>query len=204
MWSSGLCFPESRGKREAGGRGGRFQGEEGRFSGYDPAYAREDESCRYMREIHQMAVTGRPIIEAMGTRMPMPGWDDILILGAQLNPPPLDEHAQVDTTTVIGRHAKKPLVLQNPVYISHMSFGALSKETKVALARGTAMAGSAMCSGEGGILPEEMAAAEKYIFEYVPNLYSVTPENLRNADAIEIKVGQGTKPGMGAICRGIR
>lgn len=164
---------------------------------YDPAYAREDESCRYMREIHQMAVTGRPIIEAMGTRMPMPGWDDILILGAQLNPPPLDEHAQVDTTTVIGRHAKKPLVLQNPVYISHMSFGALSKETKVALARGTAMAGSAMCSGEGGILPEEMAAAEKYIFEYVPNLYSVTPENLRNADAIEIKVGQGTKPGMG-------
>ncbi len=59
------------------------------------------------------------------------------------------------------------------------------------------MAGTAMCSGEGGILPEERAAAEKYIFEYVPNLYSVTPENLKNADAIEIKIGQGTKPGMG-------
>ena len=173
------------------------RGGEGNPLDYDPAYAREDEGCRYMKEIHQMAVTGKPIIEAMGTRMPMPGWDDILILGAQLNPPPLDEHAEVDTTTVIGRHAKKPLVLENPVYISHMSFGALSKETKVALARGTAMAGSAMCSGEGGILPEEMEAAEKYIFEYVPNLYSVTPENLRNADAIEIKVGQGTKPGMG-------
>ncbi|MCH5275059.1 MAG: alpha-hydroxy-acid oxidizing protein [Lachnospiraceae bacterium] len=164
---------------------------------YPAAYARRDESCRYMKEIHQMAVSGKSIIEAMGTQMPMPSWDDILILGAQLNPPPLMEHDEVDTETVIGKHAKKPMVLKNPVYISHMSFGALSKETKVALAKGSAMAGSAMCSGEGGILPEEMAAADKYIFEYVPNKYSVTPENLKNADAIEIKIGQGTKPGMG-------
>ena len=164
---------------------------------YPAEYARRDESCRYMKEIHEMAVSGKSIIEAMGTRMPMPSWDDILILGAQLNPPPLMEHDEVDTTTVIGKHAKKPMVLNNPVYVSHMSFGALSKETKVALARGSAMAGSAMCSGEGGILPEEMAAADKYIFEYVPNRYSVTPENLQNADAIEIKIGQGTKPGMG-------
>lgn len=152
---------------------------------------------RYMKEIQQMAATGEPIIEAMGTGMPMPGWDDILILGAQLNPAPLDEHADVDITTVIGKHAKKPMVLSGPVYISHMSFGALSKEAKVALAKGSAMAKTAMCSGEGGILPEEMEAANKYIFEYVPNLYSVTPENLKNADAIEIKIGQGTKPGMG-------
>ena len=164
---------------------------------YPAAYARRDESCRYMKEIHQMAVSGKPIIEAMGTRMKMPSWDDILILGAQLNPPPLMEHDEVDTETIIGKHAEKPMVLKNPVYISHMSFGALSKETKVALAKGSAMAGSAMCSGEGGILPEEMAAADKYIFEYVPNKYSVTPENLKNADAIEIKIGQGTKPGMG-------
>lgn len=152
---------------------------------------------RYMKEIQQMAATGEPIIEAMGTGMPMPGWDDILILGAQLNPAPLDEHADVDITTVIGKHAKKPMILSGPVYISHMSFGALSKEAKVALAKGSAMAKTAMCSGEGGILPEEMEAAHKYIFEYVPNLYSVTPENLKNADAIEIKIGQGTKPGMG-------
>lgn len=164
---------------------------------YPSEYARTDESCRYMGEIHQMARTGKPIIEAMGTRMPMPNWDDILLLGAQLNPPPLDEHAPVDTTTIIGKHAKKPMVLENPVYISHMSFGAMSRETKVALAKGSAMAKTAMCSGEGGILPEEMEAAYKYIFEYVPNLYSVTPENLRNADAIEVKIGQGTKPGMG-------
>ena len=164
---------------------------------YDSQLAREDKTCRYMSEIHEMAVTGKPIIEAMGTKMSMPGWDEILILGAQLNPPPLNAHTEVNTVTVIGKNAKKPMILENPVYISHMSFGAISKETKIALAKGSAMAGSAMCSGEGGILPEEMAAADKYIFEYVPNLYSVTPENLRNADAIEIKIGQGTKPGMG-------
>lgn len=86
-----------------------------------------------------------------------------MILGAQLDPMPLDEYAPVDTTTVIGKRAKKPLVLENPVYISHMSFGALSREAKISLAKGSAAVGSAMCSGEGGILPEEMAAADKYI-----------------------------------------
>ena len=164
---------------------------------YPKEYRRQDGNVRYMAQIHEMAMTGKPIIEAMGTQMAMPGWDDILLLGAQLNPPPLEEHAHVDTTTVIGPNAKKPLVLSHPVYISHMSFGALSKEAKVSLAKGSALAHTAMCSGEGGILPEEREAAEKYIFEYVPNLYSVTPENLRRADAVEIKIGQGTKPGMG-------
>lgn len=164
---------------------------------YPNEYKRIDKDCRYMEEIHRMAVTGKPMIEAMGTKMTMPNWDDILILGAQLNPPPLEEHATVITTTVIGKHAKKPMILENPVYISHMSFGALSKETKISLAKGSAMAHTAMCSGEGGILPEEREAAYKYIFEYVPNLYSVTKENLQRADAIEIKIGQGTKPGMG-------
>ena len=164
---------------------------------YDPKYARQDSSCRYMKEIHEMAVSGKTIIDAMGTKMAMPNWDEILILGAQLNPPPLMEHDPVNITTVIGKHAKKPMVLDGPVYISHMSFGAMSKEMKVALAEGSAMARTAMCSGEGGILPEEKAAAYRYIFEYVPNKYSVTPENLQEADAIEIKIGQGTKPGMG-------
>lgn len=169
--------------------------------GVDLHYSKEtrktDSNYRYMKEIHEMAVTGRSAIEAMGTQMKMPGWDDILVLGAQLNPPPLEEHADVSLQTVIGKHAKKPMVLDMPVYISHMSFGALSRETKIALAKGSAMAGTAMCSGEGGILPEEKAAAHKYIFEYVPNLYSVTTENLTTSDAIEIKIGQGTKPGMG-------
>lgn len=166
---------------------------------YLKEYERSDKSSRYMDEIHQMAVTGKQIIGSMGTKMYIPNWDDILILGNQLNPPPLDEFAEVDTVTIIGKNAKKPMRLENPVYISHMSFGALSKETKIALAKGSAMAKTAMCSGEGGILPEEMNTSYKYIFEYVPNLYSVTKENLQNSDAIEIKIGQGSKPGMGGL-----
>ncbi len=164
---------------------------------YDSATERHDPSARYMAEIHEMAVTGKSIGGAMSTKMPMPNWDDILLLGAQLNPPPLHDGDAVDTVTVIGKHAKKPMVLQSPIYISHMSFGALSREVKIALAKGSAMAKTAMCSGEGGILPEEKQAAYKYIFEYIPNQYSVTDENLRTSDAIEIKIGQGTKPGMG-------
>ena len=164
---------------------------------YDNNFYRIDKSCRYMEEIHQMAVSGKSIGGSMGTTMPMPNWDDILILGAQLNPPPLNEEDNVETMTVIGKNAKRPMILQNPVYISHMSFGALSKEIKIALAKGSSMAKTAMCSGEGGILPEERENSYKYIFEYIPNKYSVTDENLRNADAIEIKIGQGTKPGMG-------
>lgn len=167
----------------------------------DLSYPKEtrktDSDYRYMKEIQEMAVTGKSAIEAMGTRMNMPNWDDVLILGAQLNPMPLDEHADVSLKTVIGKHAKQPMTLAMPVYISHMSFGALSKETKIALAKGSASVETAMCSGEGGVLPEEKAAACKYIFEYVPNMYSVTTENLKTSDAIEIKIGQGTKPGMG-------
>lgn len=164
---------------------------------YDARYVRHDASCRYMEEIHEMAVSGRSIGDAMSTRMPVPGWDSILFLGAQLNPPPLNDDDPVCTTVVIGKNAKRPMILDSPVYISHMSFGALSREIKIALAKGSAMARTAMCSGEGGILPEEREAAYKYIFEYIPNKYSVTDENLRSADAIEIKIGQGTKPGMG-------
>ncbi|AXU78290.1 TPA: glutamate synthase-related protein [Clostridioides difficile] len=158
---------------------------------------RDDEVEKHMDIIHEMAVTGKSIIEPMRTKLPVISWDDILIMGAQLNPLPLNEHDEVNTTTIIGKKAKKPMIIENPVYISHMSFGALSKELKIALAKGAAQNKTAMCSGEGGILPEEKEASYKYIFEYVPNKYSVNEENLKNSDAIEIKIGQGTKPGMG-------
>ena len=151
---------------------------------YDPQFARHDTSNRYMAEIHEMAVTGKSISGAMGTKMKMPNWDDILILGAQLNPPPLLDEEEVCTTVVLGKNAKRPLVAENPIFVTHMSFGALSRETKIALAKATAMAGSVEESGEGGIVPEEQAAAKKFIFEYIPNKYSVTKENLMKADAI--------------------
>jgi len=156
-----------------------------------------DEKETRMADIHEMAATGRTIIAPMRTQLPIPAWDEILIMGAQLDPMPLLEDAAVSTATVIGKGAKQPMELDMPVYITHMSTGALSPEGKVALARGSAAAKTAMCSGEGGIYPPEREAAYKYIFEYVPNQYSVTDENLKNADAIEIKIGQGTKPGMG-------
>ncbi len=174
-----------KGKEESGGLA------------YDSAFLRHDGTDRYMEEIHRMAVEGKTIHAAMSTKRKMPSWDDILILGAQLNPMPLQDDEAVNTLTVIGKNAKRPMLLSGPVYISHMSFGALSREVKIALSKGSAMAKTAMCSGEGGILPEEKEAAYRYIFEYVPNRYSVTEENLRTAGAIEIKIGQGTKPGMG-------
>jgi glutamate synthase domain-containing protein 2/rubredoxin len=173
-------------------------GDSGDAFGIPDEYRRlEDELEVHMADIHQMAETGKPIIEPMRTRKPSPSWDDILIKGAQLAKFPLNREVPVNSQTVIGPRAKVPLVIETPVYVTHMSFGALSKEAKMALAQGSAAVKTAMCSGEGGILPESMERSHKYIFEYVPNQYSVTEENLRRVDAIEIKIGQSAKPGMG-------
>lgn len=167
-------------------------------------HLRKDSNIRYMNTIHEIAVTGESPIASMCTLMEMPNWDDILILGCQLNPHPLENDVPVNTQTIIGKNAEKPMVLETPIYVTHMSYGALSKETKIALAKGTAMAKTAVCSGEGGILPEELNNSYKYIFEYVPNQYSVTDENLQKSSAIEIKIGQGTKPGLGGQLQGAK
>jgi len=156
-----------------------------------------DDLERHMSDIHTMATTGQSIIEPMRTRKKTFSWDDLLFKGAQLAKLPLNEHEPVRTETVIGPAAQHPLIIDAPVYVSHMSFGALSREIKIALAKGSAAVGTAICSGEGGILEEEFESAHKYIFEYVPNRYSVTEENLQRVDAIEIKIGQSAKPGMG-------
>jgi glutamate synthase domain-containing protein 2 len=140
----------------------------------------------------------------MRTRKPVVSWDDILVMGAQLARMPLNDDEAVTTRTVIGPAARNPLVIETPVYVSHMSFGALSKEAKLALAMGSAAAETAMCSGEGGIVPDALAAAHRYIFEYVPNRYSVTDENLKKVDAVELKIGQSAKPGMGGHLPGAK
>ena len=156
-----------------------------------------DDTEDWMKDIHEMAATGHSIHEPMRTKLPVVSWNDILIKGAQLNPMPLPHDAEVSTKTVIGKNAAQPMELDVPLMVSHMSYGALSKEAKTALAKGSGMVGAGMCSGEGGILPESREAAHKYIFEYVPNQYSVNEDNLKNVDAIEIKIGQSAKPGMG-------
>ena len=157
-----------------------------------------------MDDIHAMADSGRSASAAMDTLLPVQKFDDILILGGQLAHPPKDDGAEVDIGTVIGPNAEKPLVLDAPVFVSHMSFGALSKTAKVALAKGSAMARTAMCSGEGGVLMDEMRSSYRYIYEYPPNGYSFTDEVMAGSSAIEIKIGQGTKPGMGGHLPGAK
>jgi glutamate synthase domain-containing protein 2/rubredoxin len=161
----------------------------------DPRLVRKDGGV--IDEIRFMSYTGKGPSSAMETLMPVPGFEDILFLGAQLASRPLDYDTDVDLRTVIGKKAKRPMDLSMPIYISHMSFGALSGRAKIALARGSAAVGTAMCSGEGGALYDEMMSSHRYIYEFIPNRYSFTQETLDNSHAIEIKIGQGTKPGMG-------
>ncbi|HAH93411.1 MAG TPA: FMN-binding glutamate synthase family protein [Dielma fastidiosa] len=158
---------------------------------------RNDEIETAMDLIHEMAAEGKSRIDAMRTQKPIINFDDVLIMGGQLANPPLLDDEEVCTQTIIGSHALKPMVLDHAVYISHMSFGALSKEAKTALAIGSSAVKTAECGGEGGVLKEEKAHAYQYIFEYIPNKYSLTDENLQTSGAIEIKIGQGCKPGMG-------
>lgn len=163
-----------------------------------------DDVETHMADIHRIAVTGSSIIEPMRARKAGASWDDILIRGAQLATLPLDPDEPVNTRTVIGPRARQPLVIETPIYVTHMSFGALSAEMQTAIARGTAALGTAMGSGEGGILPQALADARRFIFEYVPNRYSVSDENLQRADAIEMKIGQSAKPGMGGHLPGAK
>ncbi len=167
-----------------------------RILSYDPSQL-ESSHESYLADIHQMAETGQSIIEPMQSKKPVISWDDILIQGAQLARIPLNHDEPVSTVTTIGPRAALPLTISTPLYISHMSFGALSKEAKKALALGSKAMQTAIGSGEGGILPESLENAYKYIFEYVPNRYSVSEENLQRVDAVEIKFGQSAKPGMG-------
>lgn len=168
---------------------------EGSDISVDPALVRRDGGV--MDDIHAMAETGRSVDGAMETLEPVPDFRDILFLGAQLTPMPCDTDSDVSIRTVIGKGAKRPMELESPVFVSHMSFGALSGRAKIALAKGSAMAGTAMCSGEGGALWDEMVASHRYIFEFIPNRYSFNDLTLEHCSAIEIKIGQGTKPGMG-------
>lgn len=171
---------------------------------YDDFVRTNDALERHMDDIHRMAESGESIIEPMRTTIPTFTWDEILIKGSQIAQLPVSEHEAVAVQTVIGPHAPKPLVIETPLFVTHMSFGALSKEAKIALARGSAAAQTATCSGEGGILPESLESSYRYIFEYVPNQYSVTDEYLQKVDAIEIKLGQSAKPGMGGHLPGVK
>ncbi|MBW2455228.1 MAG: alpha-hydroxy-acid oxidizing protein [Deltaproteobacteria bacterium] len=165
---------------------------------YLAAWRRPDDDLepRFAR-LQSLATTGKTDISAMGTHQPMVGWDALLFYGAQLDRLPLDTGEDVQTRTVIGPGAAKPLELGIPFYVSHMSFGALSKEAKIALARGAAAVDTAIGSGEGGLLAEERDHARHYIYELGTAPFSRKDESIRAADAVEIKIGQAAKPGLG-------
>ena len=154
----------------------------------------------WMDDIIAMANGSGSLVASMGTRLPGPRWDDILFIGSSLSRLPTDTNAPVLLETVIGAErpeVTKPLVLSMPVFVTHMSFGALSSQAKQALAYGAKEMGTAIGSGEGGVLPEELAAAGGYIYEYVPNRYSAVDEVFSAVSAIEIKISQASKPGLG-------
>jgi glutamate synthase domain-containing protein 2 len=135
---------------------------------------------------------------AMGVpRKDLPHWDDIQILPAQMARKPLLDDQSVATGVVIGPRAAKPLHLDIPVFVSDMSFGALSEEAKTALARGAEMAGTGICSGEGGMLPEEKAENSRYFYELASARFGWRPELVEDVQAFHFKGGQGAKTGTG-------
>ena len=135
---------------------------------------------------------------AMGVpRATLPQWDDIQILTAQLATKPLAEDVEVGTELVIGPNAKRPLRLRMPIFVSDMSFGALSEEAKTALAKGAEMAGTGIASGEGGMLPEENAANSRYLFELGSAKFGYSEDVLHRIQAFHFKAGQAAKTGTG-------
>jgi len=137
-------------------------------------------------------------VDSMGVpRDELPSWDDLQILTAQLQKAPLLDDDPVGTEVVIGPNAQKPLKLKIPLFVSDMSFGALSEPAKIALARGAELAGTGICSGEGGMLPEEQQANSRYFYELASARFGFSWDKLSDVQAFHFKGGQGAKTGTG-------
>lgn len=144
-------------------------------------------------------------MDAMGVpRDKLPQWDDIQLLTAQLHKAPLLDDAAVSTQVVIGPDAKKPLILDRPLLVSDMSFGALSEEAKIALAMGAEQAGTGICSGEGGVLPDEQSANSRYFYELASARFGYSMELVKNSQAFHFKCGQAAKTGTGGHLPGTK
>ena len=130
-------------------------------------------------------------------RTTLPKWEDIQFLPAQLAKRPLLDHEPVKTQVVIGRNAARPLVLEMPVFVSDMSFGALSREAKIALSMGAELSGTGICSGEGGMLPEEQENNSRYFYELASGKFGFSWDKVKKAQAFHFKGGQGAKTGTG-------
>ena len=155
-------------------------------------------------DIRRAAATGIYDIRGGGAKRRVPHFDDLLFLGASISRYPLEGYRETCATSVtLGtRFASKPIELAIPVTIAGMSFGALSGPAKEALGRGATAAGTSTTTGDGGMTEEERGHSDKLVYQYLPSRYGMNPDDLRRADAIEIVVGQGAKPGGGGMLLG--
>ena len=157
-----------------------------------------------MAEIRRAAETGIYDIRGFGAKRKLPHFDDLLFLGASMSRYPLEGYREACATKVVlgTRFAKKPIIIDTPVTIAGMSFGALSANAKEALGRGASAVGTSTTTGDGGMTPEERGQSDKLVYQYLPSRYGMNPDDLRKADAIEIVLGQGAKPGGGGMLLG--
>jgi methylamine---glutamate N-methyltransferase subunit C len=155
-------------------------------------------------EIHRAAATGIYDIRGFGAKRKLPHFDDLLFLGASISRYPLEGYRErCGTDVTLGtRHAKKPVTLRIPITIAGMSFGSLSANAKEALGRGASIAGTSTTTGDGGMTEEERRHSNTLVYQVLPSRYGMEPDQLRKADAIEIVVGQGAKPGGGGMLLG--
>ena len=155
-------------------------------------------------EIRRAAATGIYDIRGGGAKRRVPHFDDLLFLGASMSRYPLEGYRERCNTSVsLGtRYAQNPIELDIPITIAGMSFGALSGPAKEALGRGASAAGTSTTTGDGGMTPEERGQSSKLVYQYLPSRYGMNPDDLRKADAIEMVVGQGAKPGGGGMLLG--
>jgi len=155
-------------------------------------------------EIQRAAAEGIYDIRGGGAKRVIPTFDDLLFLGASVSRYALEGYREkCDTSVTLGtRFAKKPIELKIPITIAGMSFGALSAQAKESLGRGATIMGTSTTTGDGGMTPEERGHSEKLVYQYLPSRYGMNPDDLRKADAIEVVVGQGAKPGGGGMLLG--
>lgn len=157
-----------------------------------------------LSEIRRAAATGIYDIRGAGAKRRVPHFDDLLFLGASISRYPLEGYRErCGTNVVLGaRHAKKPIELKIPITIAGMSFGSLSANAKEALGRGASTMGTSTTTGDGGMTQEERGHSSLLVYQILPSRYGMNPDDLRRADAIEIVVGQGAKPGGGGMLLG--
>jgi len=185
---------------------------DGRPAGIPSSYDHGD-SIRWtpkdIADIHAMSRLGRYQIRGFTTaNRRMANWNDLVFVPATATRLPLEGYREsCDTKTVLGDRpglVSQPIELDIPIYIASMSFGALSASAKAALGRGASQVGTMTCSGEGGMLPEEREASDTMVYQMTPSRYGLDLEHLRQADGIEIVMGQGAKPGTGGLLLGMK